>query len=266
MRNRGVRETTHTRVEEPAREQPDDHRKKPSLRPDRTPGKDESALRTGSFARAEPGRGFPQGCLGSPGRYSGNGGQDLAPCGSPGRQSRADRDSDSERPSHHQGRTCLRLLGPAGGLSSNLAPLRNLLPLIRRAPHRRPGRHPGGTEKRRLGGHATQEGGNANETDTGRRPVARRRPERPRAKGKMINILKTTFLLALLTALIVLVGAHYGGRSGAALALAPAAGLHFTSYRVSHRVGLGATPAKTIPRAGAPGLCFPLGRPSRPPG
>jgi len=70
----------------------------------------------------------------------------------------------------------------------------------------------------------------------------------------MINILKTTFLLALLTALIVLVGAHYGGRSGAAIALAVAAILNFTSYWFSDRMVLAATRAKPISREEAPRL------------
>jgi len=70
----------------------------------------------------------------------------------------------------------------------------------------------------------------------------------------MINILKTTFLLALLTALIVLVGAHYGGRGGAAIALAVAAILNFTSYWFSDRMVLAATRAKPISREEAPRL------------
>jgi len=70
----------------------------------------------------------------------------------------------------------------------------------------------------------------------------------------MINILKTTSLLALLTALIVLVGAHYGGRGGATIALAVAAILNFTSYWFSDRMVLAATRAKPISREEAPRL------------
>jgi heat shock protein HtpX len=70
----------------------------------------------------------------------------------------------------------------------------------------------------------------------------------------MTNILKTTFLLALLTALIVLVGAHYGGPGGAAIALAAAAILNFTSYWFSDRMVLAATRAKAISREQAPRL------------
>ena len=70
----------------------------------------------------------------------------------------------------------------------------------------------------------------------------------------MINAMKTAFLLGLLTILIVAVGGYFGGRSGAALALALAAGMNFFSYWFSDKMVLAATGARPISREEAPRL------------
>ena len=66
--------------------------------------------------------------------------------------------------------------------------------------------------------------------------------------------MKTAFLLGLLTILIVAVGGYFGGRSGAALALALAAGMNFFSYWFSAKMVLAATGARPISREEAPRL------------
>ncbi|MCI0657061.1 MAG: M48 family metalloprotease, partial [Acidobacteria bacterium] len=70
----------------------------------------------------------------------------------------------------------------------------------------------------------------------------------------MMNLLKTAFLLGLLTMLIVLVGGYFGGRGGAAMALILAAGMNFFSYWFSDRIVLAATRAKPVTREEAPRL------------
>src|SRR5881397_2892231 len=70
----------------------------------------------------------------------------------------------------------------------------------------------------------------------------------------MMNLIKTTFLLGLLTILIVAVGGYFGGRGGAAIALLIAAGMNFFSYWFSDKMVLAATGAKPIAREEAPRL------------
>lgn len=70
----------------------------------------------------------------------------------------------------------------------------------------------------------------------------------------MTNALKTTFLLGLLTALIVGVGAVAGGRGGAALALVLAAAMNFFAYWFSDRIVLMTTRARPASREEAPRL------------
>jgi len=84
----------------------------------------------------------------------------------------------------------------------------------------------------------------------------------------MMNLLKTAFLLGLLTMLIVAVGGYFGGRGGAALALVVAAGMNFFSYWFSDKLVLAATRAKPVTREEAPRLyaiverlCGPTGMP-----
>ncbi len=53
-----------------------------------------------------------------------------------------------------------------------------------------------------------------------------------------MNTLKTAFLLTALTLIIILVGAHFGGRNGMILAFAIAAGMNFFSYFYSDKLAL----------------------------
>ena len=68
----------------------------------------------------------------------------------------------------------------------------------------------------------------------------------------MSNQLKTTFLLALLTVFIVLVGRLLGGQQGMILALLLAAGMNFFSYWFSDKVVLRMYRAREITRDQAP--------------
>jgi heat shock protein HtpX len=68
----------------------------------------------------------------------------------------------------------------------------------------------------------------------------------------MGNQLKTTFLLALMTAFIVLVGRLLGGQQGMLLALLLAAGMNFFSYWYSDKVVLKMYRAREITRSQAP--------------
>src|SRR5215471_5046532 len=84
----------------------------------------------------------------------------------------------------------------------------------------------------------------------------------------MINQLKTTFLLGLLTLLIVGLGGYFGGRGGATLALILAAGMNFFSYWFSDKMVLAASRARPVAREEAPrlyaiveGLCGRTGLP-----
>lgn len=70
----------------------------------------------------------------------------------------------------------------------------------------------------------------------------------------MWNMMKTAFLLGLLTILIVAVGGYFGGRSGAAIALLFAAGMNFFSYWFSDKIVLAASRAKPVSREEAPRL------------
>jgi len=70
----------------------------------------------------------------------------------------------------------------------------------------------------------------------------------------MTNTLKTTFLLGMLTALIVGIGTVYGGQGGAVVALVLAAVLNLFSYWFSDKMVLAATRAQPISREGAPRL------------
>ena len=70
----------------------------------------------------------------------------------------------------------------------------------------------------------------------------------------MTNMLKTTFLLGLLTLLMVAVGGYFGGRGGAAMALVLAAGMNFFSYWFSDKMVLAAARAKPVSREEAPRL------------
>jgi heat shock protein HtpX len=70
----------------------------------------------------------------------------------------------------------------------------------------------------------------------------------------MINQLKTTFLLGLLTLLIVGLGGYFGGRGGATLALVLAAGMNFFSYWFSDKMVLAASRARPVSREEAPRL------------
>ena len=51
----------------------------------------------------------------------------------------------------------------------------------------------------------------------------------------MSNVFKTTFLLAVLTVMLVLLGGAFGGRSGMAVALVLALGMNVFSYWFSDR-------------------------------
>ncbi|MCI0566822.1 MAG: zinc metalloprotease HtpX [Acidobacteria bacterium] len=70
----------------------------------------------------------------------------------------------------------------------------------------------------------------------------------------MMNLVKTAFLLGLLTMLIVAVGGYFGGRGGAAMALVLAAGMNFFSYWFSDKIVLAASRAKPVAREAAPRL------------
>jgi heat shock protein HtpX len=70
----------------------------------------------------------------------------------------------------------------------------------------------------------------------------------------MTNAIKTAFLLGLLTALIVAIGAYFGGQGGAALALVFAGAMNFFSYWFSDRIVLAATHARPVSREESPRL------------
>jgi heat shock protein HtpX len=69
-----------------------------------------------------------------------------------------------------------------------------------------------------------------------------------------MNALKTTFLLGLLSALIVAVGGMFGGSQGMILALGLAAAMNFFSYWFSDRIVLAMHRAQPISREQAPQL------------
>jgi heat shock protein HtpX len=74
------------------------------------------------------------------------------------------------------------------------------------------------------------------------------------AGGVIMNTLKTTFLMALLTALMVFVGGAIGGSHGAALMLLISIGMNFFSYWFSDSIVLRAYNAQEVSEAEAPEL------------
>ena len=64
----------------------------------------------------------------------------------------------------------------------------------------------------------------------------------------MGNAAKTTFLLALLTVLLVLIGEHFGGREGLILAFLFAAGMNFFTYFYSDKLALKMYKAQPVTR------------------
>ena len=70
----------------------------------------------------------------------------------------------------------------------------------------------------------------------------------------MGNVLKTGFLLAVLTCLVVLVGQAIGGQQGMFIALIMALGMNFFSYWFSDRIVLAMYRAQPIDEASAPDL------------
>lgn len=69
-----------------------------------------------------------------------------------------------------------------------------------------------------------------------------------------MNTLKTTFLMALLTALLIFLGMQFGGTNGAVLAFLLAAGMNFFSYWYSDKVVLKMYRAQEVKEADAPEL------------
>jgi heat shock protein HtpX len=69
-----------------------------------------------------------------------------------------------------------------------------------------------------------------------------------------MNYLKTTVLLAVLTALLVGIGQLLGGRTGMVLALALAGGMNFITYRFSDKIVLAMYGAKPVSQPEAPKL------------
>jgi len=69
-----------------------------------------------------------------------------------------------------------------------------------------------------------------------------------------MNALKTTFFLALLSALLVLFGSLFGGRQGMIMALGLAAAMNFFSYWFSDRLVLAMHRAQPVSRDQAPQL------------
>lgn len=67
-----------------------------------------------------------------------------------------------------------------------------------------------------------------------------------------MNALKTTFLLALLTVLLVLAGGYFGGRNGMIIAFIIAAGMNFFSYFYSDKLALKMYRAQPVTREQLP--------------
>ncbi len=67
-----------------------------------------------------------------------------------------------------------------------------------------------------------------------------------------MNALKTTFLLTLLTLLLVLAGAYFGGRNGMVIAFLIAAGMNFFSYFFSDKIALSMYRAQPVTREQLP--------------
>jgi heat shock protein HtpX len=70
----------------------------------------------------------------------------------------------------------------------------------------------------------------------------------------MSNVFKTAFLLALLTAMLVLLGGAVGGRQGMLIAFFMAMVMNFVSYWWSDKIVLKMYGAQPIEEAQAPGL------------
>ncbi len=70
----------------------------------------------------------------------------------------------------------------------------------------------------------------------------------------MSNVFKTTFLLAVLTVMLVLLGGAFGGRSGMVIALIFAFVMNFLSYWFSDRIVLAMYGAQPVSEADAPAL------------
>jgi heat shock protein HtpX len=75
-----------------------------------------------------------------------------------------------------------------------------------------------------------------------------------------MNAVKTAFFLGLLTALILLIGDAFGGRSGVIIALVLAAAMNFFSYWFSDRLVLAMHRAQPVTREQAPALYAALER------
>jgi len=69
-----------------------------------------------------------------------------------------------------------------------------------------------------------------------------------------MKALKTTFLMALMTVLLVIIGRLIGGRSGALIALAVAAVMNFIAYWSSDKIALARYRAKEVTREQSPRL------------
>jgi heat shock protein HtpX len=74
----------------------------------------------------------------------------------------------------------------------------------------------------------------------------------PRAGSKKMNALKTTFLLTLLTVLLILAGEYFGGGTGAWIAFAIAAAMNFFSYFYSDKIALAMYRAQPVTREQLP--------------
>jgi heat shock protein HtpX len=69
---------------------------------------------------------------------------------------------------------------------------------------------------------------------------------KPNLRGTQLNTLKTTFLMALLTVLLVSLGGALGGRGGMGIALVMATGMNFFSYWFSDKMVLSMYGAQEI--------------------
>jgi heat shock protein HtpX len=74
----------------------------------------------------------------------------------------------------------------------------------------------------------------------------------PRTRTAMFNLMKTAILMAAITALFMLLGQMFGGRSGMMLALAIALGLNFFSYWFSDKIVLRMYNAREVDDSSAP--------------
>jgi heat shock protein HtpX len=74
----------------------------------------------------------------------------------------------------------------------------------------------------------------------------------PRKAPTMFNLMKTAILMAAITALFMLLGQMWGGRSGMMLALLIALGLNFFSYWFSDKIVLRMTNAREVDEGTAP--------------